>query len=86
VRLILDQVAVVPATPVPLDRTPGAETAAPSPEQPGRVVRVDKTTIEVATGEDRLAILRLQPSGKRSMATAEFLRGHAVRVGDLFCT
>jgi methionyl-tRNA formyltransferase len=37
-----------------------------------------------ATGDDPLEILELQPAGKRSMTTAEFLRGHHLGIGDSF--
>ncbi len=48
----------------------------------GQVLHVDSRVIVVATGDQGLAIHQLQPAGKRVMDTSEFLRGHAVRVGD----
>lgn len=56
------------------------ETDAP----PGTVVRVERDQMVVATGRGTLALLRIQPPGKRAMAVADFLRGHAVGVGELF--
>jgi methionyl-tRNA formyltransferase len=38
----------------------------------------------VATGSGLLEILEIQPSGKRPMAAAEFLRGHPIHPGDHF--
>jgi methionyl-tRNA formyltransferase len=55
-------------------------------EAAGSVVAVKPKigSIEVATGSGSLEILELQPEGKRRMLAGEFLRGHAVRVGDQF--
>ena len=36
----------------------------------------------IATGDGRAGDRRLQPAGKRVLATAEFLRGYPLRVGD----
>ena len=38
----------------------------------------------IATGDEPLEILELQPAGKRSMPAGEFLRGHRVVIGDRF--
>jgi len=38
----------------------------------------------VATGDQPLEIIELQPAGKRSMAAAEFLRGNRVQTGERF--
>ncbi len=51
---------------------------------PGTVVRVDKDRLVVATGDGVLAILTLQAPGKRAIAVADYLRGHAVNTGDRF--
>jgi methionyl-tRNA formyltransferase len=69
-RLILDRVSV--AT--------GAEHSGP----PGEVVVAGKSRLLVATGDGLLSLDRVQPAGKRAMAIDEFLRGHAVTVGDRF--
>jgi len=52
--------------------------------QPGDVVLSDKSRLLVATGDGLLSLDRVQPAGKRPMAIDEFLRGHAVAVGDRF--
>jgi methionyl-tRNA formyltransferase len=38
----------------------------------------------VLTGKGQLEILAIQPAGKRSMSSAEFLRGHRLQPGDRF--
>ena len=72
IRLILDHVSVA------------ADAACSG--QPGEVVLADKSRLHVATADGRLSLDRVQPAGKRSMAIDEFLRGHAVAVGDRFAT
>ncbi len=67
-RLVLDSIAVRPA----IDSA-----------QPGTVVSTTPELI-VASGDGSIAIERIQAAGKRSMPTAEFLRGHAIRPGDNF--
>jgi methionyl-tRNA formyltransferase len=47
--------------------------------QPGEILRSDKDLI-VATGKGALSLGEVQLEGKRRMATAEFLRGHAAMV------
>jgi len=59
---------------------PGANVGA---EPPGRIVRADKTGINVATGKGLLRITRLQPSGKRPMSAAEFLNARRL-AGETF--
>jgi methionyl-tRNA formyltransferase len=44
--------------------------------QPGEVLRSDKDLI-IATGKGALSLAEMQLEGKRRMAAAEFLRGHA---------
>jgi methionyl-tRNA formyltransferase len=36
----------------------------------------------IATGDNPLEILELQPAGKRPMPTPDFLRGHRLQFGD----
>jgi methionyl-tRNA formyltransferase len=50
----------------------------------GSVVSVDHQHLTIRCGEGMIAIRTLQPAGKRSMSTADFLRGHSVAVGDRF--
>ena len=66
-RLILDRVSVV---------------SQPAEATPGTVVRSGKTDLWVATGEQLLALDRIQPAGKRVLEIGEFLRGYPVQVGD----
>lgn len=66
-RLILDRVAVV---------------ANASDAEPGQITSDDPKQLIVATGEGALLIETLQPSGKRSLSAAEFLRGNSIGPGD----
>jgi methionyl-tRNA formyltransferase len=50
----------------------------------GTILRVERDRIVVATGEGALAILEIQPPGKRPMTATDFLRGHPVRPGQRF--
>ncbi len=52
--------------------------------KPGQVVQSDGKQLIIATGDGCLAIDSIQPSGKRAMEIAEFLRGYPVKIGDLF--
>lgn len=61
-----------------------AETEHESAGTPGEVVRGEGAGIWVRTGEGLIQIVRLQPDGKRAMATADFLRGNPLRPGDRF--
>jgi methionyl-tRNA formyltransferase len=69
VRLILGPVSVV-------------ET--PSTAEPGTVLEASGDRLVIAAGEDAVMPASVQPSGKRAMPVAEFLRGYHVRVGDRF--
>lgn len=51
---------------------------------PGTVTRVEKDRVVAATGQGQLAILVFQAPGKRAMPMTDFLRGHAIHVGDRF--
>lgn len=42
-------------------------------QTPGTLLKADKTGIYIATGEGILNITKLQPSGKKPMASADFL-------------
>lgn len=64
---------------------PVAVTEAPSTESaPGTVVHVSDDGISVATAEGVVLLTNVQPSGKRMLAAAEFLRGYHVQVGERF--
>jgi len=51
---------------------------------PGQIVHLEKDRLFVTTGEGLLALYSVQVPGKRAMPVADFLRGHAVSVGDRF--
>jgi methionyl-tRNA formyltransferase len=54
----------------------------PASESPGTVLAVTRDTVHVATGhEGRLAILQVQPEGRRPMSVRDFLAGHPIRPG-----
>ena len=52
--------------------------------EPGTVVRADHERLAVQAGDAVIEVTRLRPEGKRGMTAGEFLRGHAVQVGDRF--
>ncbi|MEX0718172.1 MAG: methionyl-tRNA formyltransferase, partial [Planctomycetaceae bacterium] len=51
---------------------------------PGTVVEATREWLVVQADHGAVELVRVQPAGKRPMTAAEFLRGHAVRVGDRF--
>jgi methionyl-tRNA formyltransferase len=51
---------------------------------PGTVVQVTKDSLAIASGSGWVSLLKLQPSGKRVMDAAEFLRGNRVQAGERF--
>ena len=51
---------------------------------PGTILEATANRLVIAAGENALMPASVQPSGKRSMPTAEFLRGHRVQPGDRF--
>lgn len=55
-----------------------------SDEEPGQVIAVEKDRIVVSTGDHAIALLRLQLSGKKPLATTDFLRGCPIQVGEIF--
>lgn len=64
-----------------------SEVAGPSgdsePQSPGTVVSTSDQRLVVQAGGGLVEVVRLQPEGKRPMTAADFLRGHAVRPGNL---
>ena len=50
-------------------------------EPPGTIVSVSRDEIEVATGEGRLALLEVQPEGRRGMRVRDFLAGRPLSAG-----
>jgi methionyl-tRNA formyltransferase len=69
VRLIVGRVAVCPSL-----------VAA----EPGSVLEAAGDRLIVVTGHDAVNLETIQPSGKRPLATAEFLRGYRVEPGQRF--
>lgn len=65
-----------------LDRVRAMPTDAAAAGEPGEIVLVEKDRVLVATGDGLLSLESIQPSGKRAMGIAEFLRGHAMRPGQ----
>jgi len=68
-RLILGPVAVVDASPA---------------AAPGTVLEAAGERLVIAAGTDAVRLDRVQPSGKRLLSIAEFLRGYPVQVGQHF--
>lgn len=50
---------------------------------PGEIIKVDKNSIEVATGKGSLELLELQLEGKKRMKTEDLLRGFAIDEGEV---
>ena len=50
----------------------------------GAVALCDAKRLWIQTGEGLISIEEIQPSGKRQMPIADFLRGHQPKVGDVF--
>jgi len=50
----------------------------------GTVLSADEAGIRIACGQGTLALLVVQPAGKKPMAIDEFLRGRRVHAGDQF--
>jgi methionyl-tRNA formyltransferase len=51
---------------------------------PGTILEAHGNSLTVATGQGTLAVLSLQPEGRRAMAPRDFLAGHAVVPGTAF--
>ena len=59
--------------------------AATTGAEPGTIVDVTRDALHVATGDrGQIAIERLQPEGKRPMATRDYLAGRPIRPGARF--
>jgi methionyl-tRNA formyltransferase len=74
-RLNIDRVSIHP---LPLGE--GRMREHPSP---GSILDAASGLL-IATGDDPLEILELQPAGKRSMPASDFLRGQRIQPGDRF--
>jgi len=59
-------------------------TAASSRSNPGTILAATSESIRVATGDGELAILEVQPEGRRPMRVHDFLLGHRLAAGEAF--
>lgn len=50
----------------------------------GTVVACDSERLWIQTNDGLISITEIQPSGKRLMPIADFLRGHQPKIGDIF--
>lgn len=55
--------------------------AEPPNAAPGTIVSTDFNTVRIAAQDAIVEVLELQPSGKRRMTAADFLRGHPLEPG-----
>ena len=53
----------------------------PASDQPGTIVAISRDAIEVSTGGGRLALVEVQPEGRRPMRVRDFLAGHPLTAG-----
>jgi methionyl-tRNA formyltransferase len=58
--------------------------AGASVTSPGTILRATSDAIHVATGDGALAILDVQPEGRRAMRAHDFLLGHRLATGETF--
>ncbi len=59
-----------------------AEIVSSSPgPAPGTVIEANSGRLVVACGAQALALIQVQPAGKRTMAVPDFLRGHPIQPG-----
>jgi methionyl-tRNA formyltransferase len=59
-------------------------TAGASASGPGTILGATSEAIQVATGNGDLAILEVQPEGRRAMRVHDFLLGHRLAAGETF--
>ena len=57
---------------------------APRDETPGTICGVDPDGIDVATRPGAVRLLEIQMAGRAAMPAGAFLRGHALRPGEIF--
>jgi methionyl-tRNA formyltransferase len=69
-----------------VNRAAGRELSLTAGSSPGAVLATADapSRLLVAAGQGTVEILELQPSGKRRMTAAEYLRGHPFLPGDRF--
>jgi len=59
-------------------------TANASTSSPGTILGATSEAIHVMTGGNELAILEVQPEGRRAMRVHDFLLGHRLAAGEIF--
>ena len=59
-------------------------TAGASASSPGTILGTTSEGIHVATGDGELALLEVQPEGRRAMLVHDFLLGHRLTPGEAF--
>jgi methionyl-tRNA formyltransferase len=59
-------------------------TAGASASSPGTILGATSEGIHVATGDGELALLEVQPEGRRAMLVHDFLLGHRLTAGEAF--
>jgi methionyl-tRNA formyltransferase len=59
-------------------------TAGASGSRPGAILGATSDAIRVTTGDGELAILEVQPEGRRAMRVHDFLLGHRLAAGEAF--
>jgi len=52
--------------------------------QPGKIVKIDKAGVTVATGGNDVVLTSVKPAGKKEMAAHAFANGYRISIGDLF--
>ena len=50
---------------------------------PGCVLKVTKDELVIKTGDSALQVIKVQPSGKKTLYVQDFLRGYDIQPGDL---
>ncbi|MDP1563790.1 MAG: methionyl-tRNA formyltransferase [Pirellulaceae bacterium] len=75
---------IVLATEIVATEKTQLETTASKTAVPGEILRAEGHDLWVQTGTGVLALTRVQPAGKRGMASGEFLRGYGLRPGQRF--
>lgn len=55
----------------------------PAEYSPGTILKAEEGDLWVQTAQGVLALVELQPESRNRMSTAEFLKGYALKVGDL---
>jgi methionyl-tRNA formyltransferase len=64
--------------------TPAPQSIGSDANPPGTVLEASGDRLVIAAGENAVMLASIQPSGKRLMPIAEFLRGYHIRLGDRF--